>query len=371
MIFEQILIILVSCLVLDIIIIIIMYQIYRRHKAQIEKIAVVLLLVLFLGSALYFINFLVQDELTYQITLLTIPFSFFFATYTFFSLLEGSGEIRPRREKIVILIYEAIILTILLGILLLNIRTVEIEGRFYFGVNEWALIIPIILLVLPLIHIITISLKYYVKLYEKEIRITYFIFFSLLFCYVLAHYLVIYSIEIRIFALSLDIVASIGGIIFLNKKHNFMALIHSTFAYKSLFVIRNNGQTLYSYEFERITDDTKDIKTIQYLIGGFIYAITHGIKEIIKEHYESQLRIMDFGNLKMLFYYGHHIFGVLFSREANNVIYNRLERFITQFEDEFKEFSEDKTSISLMEGKEITETIKGKIDDLLQVYFKF
>ena len=73
----------------------------------------------------------------------------------------------------------------------------------------------------------------------------------------------------------------------------------------------------------------------------------------------------------MLFYYGNHTFGVLFTREANNVIYDRLKRFITNFELELREIVEDETSLSLISGQEISDPIKKKIDKLLQVYFKF
>lgn len=371
MFFEQSMVLIIICLVLNVVLTGIMYSIYRRHKADIEKLSTMLLICLTCGLIVFFVNILVPNITVYQIILVIIPFSLFFVVNVFFNLLERSGEIRPKRERILMYLYVIINLAVLLTLSLLNTKQVSIEGRIYFGVEEWTVIIPVVLLMIPEIYMAVISEKFFFKLYEKAIRVTFNLFLTIAFFYIITSYAIFFSLGLRTLAFYFLIASEIAGIIFLVKKHNFLAQIHSTFAYKSLYVIRNNGQTIYSHEFERIIDGMKDTKTIQYLIGGFIYAITHGIKEIIKEEYETYLRVMDFGKLKMLFYYGEAVFGVLFSKESNKVIYNRLEQFINQFEREFVQLSEDKSALSLLDGKELPETIYKKIEELLQVYFKF
>jgi len=372
MIFELHVALTIICLILEGTITANLFRIFRRHKAAVEKAALLLLLTLFLGFLLYFINLFVQDLQIFLVLMILSPITYFFAFSGSFTLLEGGGEVRPKLEKLILYIYITVLMVIVATLSLLNIQITPGEPR-YFGVDLWTLFIPMILMTLPQFYTAIISLKYYVKLYEKEIQVTHFIFMGLLTSFITSQFLIIYMTEIRPIAYYIFIGAAIGGIIFLMVRHNYMAQLASTFAYKSLFVIRNNGQTLYSHEFERIIDETKDIKTIQYLIGGFIYAISHGLKEIIKEEIldKTDLRAMDFGRLKMLFYYGNGVFGVLFTRESNNVIYDRLKRFINEFELVFKEFLESKTGPSLLEGQTLPDPAIKKIDDLLQLYFKF
>ena len=83
---------------------------------------------------------------------------------------------------------------------------------------------------------------------------------------------------------------------------------------------------------------------------------------------------MNFGKIKMLFYYGTYVFGVLFSRESNAVIFNRLQRFVNGFEETFKEIVEDPTATVILDGTtdgEKDPKLHKEINLLLQLYFKF
>ena len=121
-------------------------------------------------------------------------------------------------------------------------------------------------------------------------------------------------------------------------------------------------------------DEIKNKKMIKYLIGGFIYAITHGIKEIIKEEYETQLRAMDFGSLKMMFYYGEKCFGVLFCRETNNILHQKLKNFVLAFETTFPDRLEGPAQPTWLSesGEEAGDPVfLEKVKVLLKEHFKF
>ncbi|HUX98940.1 MAG TPA: hypothetical protein VMV49_05265 [Candidatus Deferrimicrobium sp.] len=112
---------------------------------------------------------------------------------------------------------------------------------------------------------------------------------------------------------------------------------------------------------------------IKYLIGGFIYAVTHGIKEIVKDEYEIQLKTMDFGRLKMLFYYGKSIFGVLFTQDINDLVYEKLQKFTNEFETDFQKELEKDDHGNWLNGTSDAKNVAytQKVEELLKISFKF
>lgn len=366
----------VISLILSFFITILVYQTYKKNKAYIEKIALILEVIFFSSIFLFLMNLLIPISMIYAILLIIITIGFFLMFHEFFVLLSGSGEIRPRKERILVYGYMGILNIVLLVLFLLNIQieTDPIEGHNYFGLPYLIFIGPLILVLFPELYIAAITFKKFLKLYEKPIQYTLITFFIILFSYVLAQYLVFFVIEARFFAYFLLIAASIASIIFLKKDPNFLVRTGTSFAFKTIFLIKNNGQTIYSQEFAPILSEMTDKKTISYLIGGFIYAITHGIKEIMKQDYGSALRSMDFGTLKMLFYYNSHIFGVLFSTTVNNLMYNKLRNFVNAFEQAFPELVSDQDCTMLIEDQiqdEKDRETLNKIKDLLKLHFKF
>lgn len=358
---------------LGIIILVILVSIYKRHRAKIEKLAIFLQLSILTGFIVSFINLMIPSLIIFQITIIIGLATNILFIYVFFTLLEGSGESRPKWERLVLMIYSVIVVIFMVIFAFYEVTTVPLDGGIMsYGLELHLVIIPAILMLLPYIYMIIITGRFFQKLYDKEMRKKLNLFYVLLLNYLSFVYAFLFLVDIRVIAAGALIVIEIGIILFLKLNHNFLAQLHSTFAYKRVFIIRNNGQTIYSHDFSKAK--SKEVKTVKYLIGGFIYAITHGIKEIVKQEYEAILRSMDFGNLKMLFFYGEHVFGVLFSREANNVIYNRLERFVRGFEGSFPEIINDPTGTIVLDDQEsIAKDPKAKkeIESLLSLYFKF
>jgi len=377
MIFETSVVLCGISIVLNAILLLFNYQNFLKHKAFLERISVLLLCLLLTGLIFLLINFFYPELIIFQILYAIETIAFALTVYGFFEFVGFSGESRPQKEKILIAMYLSIFYTIITILFSLNFNFVKtIEGHLYFGLDfesPLLLIVVIIAFCLPIIHLGAISVKKFLKVYEESLRYPLIGFLAAFAFLISSMFLVIDFIEIRITIYYFLISALILGLILNRKYPSLLVDLAHKFAFKTLFIIHNNGQTIFSHQFAPLSPETKEKNEIGYLVGGFIYALTHGIKEIVKTEYETNLRIMDFGKLKMLFYYGNQIFGVLFSREANSVIYNRLQKFIDKFEDVFPNLIQNPTEI-ILEGQIIKEadkeTIKD-IQDLLKLHFNW
>ena len=374
MIYELLITLIAISLILSLLMKILIFQIYKKNKAYVEKMALTLEVIFFCCIFLYFLTLLFPVLPIYYGLLILATIGFFLTVYGFFVVLSGSGEIRPKRERILLLLYVAVINVILLVLSFLNINSDLIEGHLYFGLAYPVLIGPAILILIPEIYIATIAFKKFLKLYEHRIRLDLIIFFITLFLYISSQYLTFFLTEARILSSFLLVASCIIGVYVFKKDPNFLVRIGTSFAFKSIFLIKNNGQTIYSHEFEPMLSQTKDKKTINYLIGGFIYALSHGIKEIVKHDYGTALRSMDFGTFKMLFYYTDQLFGVLFATTINNIMHDKLKDFVGAFEQTFPDLVSDQNYSVLLEdqaGDEKNKVAIEKIKTLLKLHFKW
>ena len=374
MIYELLITLVAISLILSLLMELIIFQIYKKNKANVEKLALTLQIVYISCVFLYFLTLLFPLLPIYQALLVLATSGFFLTVYAFFVLLSGSGEIRPKREKNLLLLFVGIINVILLVLSLLNIKTDYIEGHLYFGLAYPVLIGPAIFILIPIIYMSTIASKKLLKLYEQRFQRALTIFIITLFIHVMSQYFTFFSTEARILSVCLLVASCIIGVYFFKTDPNFLVRIGTSFAFKSIFLIKNNGQTIYSHEFQQMLSQTKDKKTINYLLGGFIYALSHGIKEIVKHDYGSALRSMDFGTFKMLFYYTDQLFGVLFATTSNNLMYNKLKNFVDAFEQTFPDLVSAQDYTVLLEdqfGDEKNKEAVEKIKALLKLHFKW
>jgi hypothetical protein len=374
MIYELLIALIAISLILSLLMELIIFQIYKKNKANIEKLALTLQIVYLSCIFLYFLTLLFPLLPIYQALLVPTTSGFFLTVYAFFVLLSGSGEIRPKRERNLLLLLVGIINVILLVLSFLNIKTDYIEEHLYFGLAYPVLIGPAIFILIPIIYMVTISFKKLLKLYEQRFQLALTIFIITLFIYVMSQYFTFFLMEARILSVCLLVASCIIGVYFFKKDPNFLVRIGTSFAFKSIFLIKNNGQTIYSHEFQPMLSQTTDKKTINYLIGGFIYALSHGIKEIVKHDYGSSLRSMDFGTFKMLFYYTDQLFGVLFATTSNNIMHNKLKNFVDAFQQTFPDFVSAQDYTMLLEeqpGDEKNKEAVEKIKALLKLHFKW
>ncbi len=373
MFFELNVILCAVCIGLNTIQLIFNYQCYLRDKAYLQKFSILLQTVILVGLGVFFLNLFIPESGIFILALVIESFAFGVSIIGFIRMVEISGQERPKKEKIIITTYLLLAFIIVLTIYTFNIRVVEIEGRSYFGLYSFYLIIGVVTLIIPQIHLLIISIKNFFKLYELKLRTPLIFFILALFFYLSALFAVVSIIEIRIIAYILLMIALFVGIALIKKYPNLLPQLGTSFAYQSLFIIRNNGQTLFQKEFAPLVDEIKDRTIINYLIGGFIYAISSGLKEVVKDNTSTHLQTMDFGKIKMVFYYGKEVFGVLFTQEANKVIYNRLKKSIEEFELNFNQFLKTNPSINLMEGAELSaenSDAKKKLIEILEKYFR-
>ncbi len=346
------------------------YLNYQQHKTELEKLGVMLqvfIVALLISLFIYLIN---PEHILYYIILVICIIAFGLTCHGYFQMISLGGEKRPRYEKIVFMGYVLIASIFAMVYYLINVK--EQLGGPYLGLDFLTLLPAALVFLGPVLYLGIITIKNFLQIYEQHLRYPMLAFLATLLYYLLALFGVIILTEIRQFSF-ISLFGAIGMSIYLNRKYpELLVQIGSSFAYKSLYILRNNGQTIYTYEFEA-SDELKDDNMIRYLIGGFLYAISHGIKEIIKEEYNTILRTMDFGKLKMQFYYGKKVFGLLFTREANNQIYNKLNNFIDEFEELFEDFIEDTMSVNLLEEQSLSEKDKTNIlqmEELVKKHFK-
>ncbi|NHI94530.1 MAG: hypothetical protein EAX96_18710 [Candidatus Lokiarchaeota archaeon] len=274
-----------------------------------------------------------------------IPFihsiAILYTFYVYFGLVEVAGEMIPYREKVAIIVYSFI------GLMISNIfnyfflDVVVIENKLFFGINVINILVMTIYLSFPLLHIVFNAQKKIFRHFTKESEKFLKIYFFTLFAYVITCLITLLVLPLRMISYFVFL-----GVILLNlalfiKNPKILIYFGSVLGTKSIYIIRNNGMTIYNKDFTTSTVIDKTDKTrINLLIGGFVYAISHGIREIIKREYETNLKSMNFGVIKLVFGYGEKVFGVLFTTSMNEYLQKRLTQFIEKFEDDNGEMLE-------------------------------
>ena len=135
------------------------------------------------------------------------------------------------------------------------------------------------------------------------------------------------SLLLDFIALTIIAFFFIGTII---KYPDFMESVGTYFSIKKLYILKDNGLLLFEYDYdERKFLDGAD--TSDTLIGGFIYAVSEGFKEVLKS--DENIHAFSSGNRSVLIHRGESVFCVLIVTEDSPLLHRKLIGFITQFEE--------------------------------------
>lgn len=127
--------------------------------------------------------------------------------------------------------------------------------------------------------------------------------------------------------LGIGIVATITLI----KNQDMIESITSYFNVSSIYLIKNNGDLLFSHEL--IQENPEDAYSPRnLLLGGFIFAISQGIEHTLKVDKKIGSISLGKGTRNLIIRHGKHTIGVLFIKEASYLLEEKLQMFIDKFE---------------------------------------
>ena len=134
-----------------------------------------------------------------------------------------------------------------------------------------------------------------------------------------------------IFDLSILLGIIIAGTIAIIKYPDLMDATNEYFNINSIYIIKNNGDLLYSYEL--LEDNPEDAYSPRkLLLGGFIFAISQGVEEALKVDKRISSINLGKGTHNLIIKYGKYTIGVLFIKEASPLFEDKLMKFINNFE---------------------------------------
>ncbi|MFX1449280.1 MAG: hypothetical protein ACFFCM_00475 [Promethearchaeota archaeon] len=126
----------------------------------------------------------------------------------------------------------------------------------------------------------------------------------------------------------------IGLFILIFKFPDFIEFIGVYFDLKSIYLITKNGETVYRFDFQ-IIDKNLSSTARDLVLGGFIYAISGGLKHVIDV--TGELETIKIGNITIIFKFGEKLFGTLITADNTPILEDKLSKFVKEVETEFKE----------------------------------
>ena len=145
------------------------------------------------------------------------------------------------------------------------------------------------------------------------------------------------------------------------KYPRFMDNFSTYFCVKSLFLIKDSGQTILGLDFQQNPDENyraqKDL-----LLGGFLYAISSGLE--FTAALKGKLKTLEIGDTTLIIKYGKYTFGVLFVTEHTETIYEHFNAFMEEFEEKYEKPLKNWTG-------EITQFKIKDIEKLLEPHFRY
>jgi len=123
----------------------------------------------------------------------------------------------------------------------------------------------------------------------------------------------------------------ISFIIFLLKCPDFLEKVGCYFSIKTVFIIRNSGQLLFEYDFD-IGELNDAMTSKNSLIGGFIYAISEGLKELLNLAEKEEINAFKSKDRSLLVKQEKYTIGVLITAEDSLLFHKKLLKFIKEFE---------------------------------------
>lgn len=164
------------------------------------------------------------------------------------------------------------------------------------------------------------------------------------------------TVELLMTGLILLTIIMISAFVFTLISPYYIETISAYFSVQAVYIIKNNGQMIYKFNFQDIKQEPVD--STELLLGGFIYALTTGLKDVLKMG--SSIHSISFGELNLLFKNGKYVFGVLMVKQYVPMIIEKLNYLVDDFEDKFKDFLEHWTgSVDVFDSQIIHEMILG------------
>ena len=124
----------------------------------------------------------------------------------------------------------------------------------------------------------------------------------------------------------------IGIFIVLFKHPDFLESISTYFSFQTLYIIKNNGDVIFGYDFQK--DNYIDVfESKSILLGGLMYILTHAIEQVMEKGKVEHIKM---GNLTVLINYSKHVFGSLLSIEYTPIIKLKFTTFVKKFEEKYE-----------------------------------
>ncbi len=351
------------------------YKNYAESKARLERNISLSHLFILMSLIFFTISILFPIPFYYQVIPLVQCALLLYFIKAAYELILMSGDKSLQKQNFFVAGMTFIILGSLTLINYFFFHVVSIEGRLYFGMHGFIFLSATAFMVLPLSLLSRLVVIKILKFIPKQHKKLYILYFSQIILYLLSSATLIFILEVRFIIFPVFITISIISLILFMKFPKLLIRINTMFSLKSLLIVKNNGMTLFHKDFSAFSLYEKiDRHRISLLIGGFVFAISKGIKEIIKKEYETILKTIDFGVINMMFGYGERVFGVIFTHEVNNYLQERLTDFIHEFEKKNeKELNDWMGATTYMSKKPVLGSTDDKlvkeIESLLKKYF--
>ena len=255
----------------------------------------------------------------------------------------------PQKHQTLIRYY-LVALAIIFCALIISFSNPTPSGEFGFYIFQVDSIIyvitfifylPVALLIFFRKLLVLLSLTNIKAIYYKLVLFTLLAFFLIgERGYNIGGYSLVYSIlgiPIEL-SLVLDFIAltviSAMFLIVILKFPDFMESIGTFYSIKKLYILKDNGLLIFDHDFDenRFRDG---LTSEESLIGGFIYAITEGLKDMLKT--SEDINSITSGDRSVVIERGEFIFGVLIVTDDSPLMHRKLIEFIKKFETNYKE----------------------------------
>lgn len=260
----------------------------------------------------------------------------------FYELFKSSGDITKGNIKIrIIYLCLTAIFSIATGFTYVITNTND-QGFYMYQVN-FILFVIIQICYSPFLMYVLVKSSYVLKKITDEkvaSQSKYFIFTLVIlvaerFSSLEIYYIFNNSDYVLLFNLSLMLItAVIFNYLIFFKYPDLLDSIFLFFSLKSLYLVYRNGIIIYQYNFQkRLPMDIEYSK--DFVLGGLLSIIGEGIGPVLS--IDQEIRIIDFGDIKIMFKFGKMLFGILLMTENVSNAIERFHKFIEKFEIEYEQ----------------------------------
>lgn len=109
--------------------------------------------------------------------------------------------------------------------------------------------------------------------------------------------------------------------------------LRTIFGVKSFYIVKDNGQTIFGYQFQKNKDHDR-LEQKELMLGGFIYTIANGLAHTLKT--DKRVTKITVKGTNLLLGYGKRVFGVLIASELSKSIQIKFDQIMEKFEREYK-----------------------------------